>query len=89
MIKREIHKRAEKKELDHIPIPLWGFQGGARGKEHACQFRRLRDTASTPGSGRSPGGGHGNPLWYSYLKDPWREEPGGLQSIRSQRVGHD
>ena len=29
-----------------------------------------RDTGSTPGSGRSPGGGHGNPLQYSCLGNP-------------------
>ena len=29
-----------------------------------------RDTGSIPGSGRPPGGGHGNPLQYSYLKYP-------------------
>ena len=34
-----------------------------------------------PGSGRSPGGGHGNPLQYSCLEDPWTEVSGGLQSI--------
>ena len=28
------------------------------------------DPGSIPGSGRSPGGGHGNPLWYSYLENP-------------------
>ena len=28
----------------------------------------LRDAGSTPGSGRSPGGGHGNPLEYSCLE---------------------
>ena len=28
------------------------------------------DTGSIPGSGRSPGGGHGNPLQYSCLKNP-------------------
>ena len=39
--------------------------------------------------GRSPGGGHGNPLQYSCLKNPHgQEEPGGLQSMGSQRVGH-
>ena len=27
----------------------------------------IRDTGSIPGSGRSPGGGHGNPLQYSCL----------------------
>ena len=30
----------------------------------------LRDTASIPGLGRSPGGGHGNPLQYSCLENP-------------------
>ena len=29
-----------------------------------------RDTGSVPGSGRSPGGGHGNPLQYSSLENP-------------------
>ena len=28
------------------------------------------DVASIPGSGRSPGGGHGNPLQYSCLENP-------------------
>jgi len=30
----------------------------------------LRDRGSIPGSGRSPGGGHGNPLQYSCLESP-------------------
>ena len=29
----------------------------------------IRD-ADFPGSGRSPGGGHGNLLWYSCLENP-------------------
>ena len=29
----------------------------------------LRDTGSVPGLGRSPGGGHGNPLQYSSLEN--------------------
>jgi len=44
----------------------------------------IRDSGSIPGSGRSPGGGHGNHssiLAWSIL---WTEEPGGLQSIGSQ-----
>ena len=97
----------------------------------------VRDVGSTPGSGRSPDGGHGNPLQYSCLENPmdrgawwatvhgvaegqsrlsgftftfyfhalekemathssvlawripWREEPGGLLSMGSHRVGHD
>ena len=30
----------------------------------------VRDTGSISGSGRSPGGGHGNPLQYSCLENP-------------------
>ena len=30
----------------------------------------IRDKSSIPGSGRSPGGGHGNPLQYSCLENP-------------------
>ena len=30
----------------------------------------IRDTSSFPGSGRSPGGGHGNPLQCSCLENP-------------------
>ena len=48
----------------------------------------LRDVSSIPGSGRLPGGGIGNLLQYPCLENPI-EEPGGLQFIGSQRVGHD
>ena len=47
------------------------------------------DTDSIPGLGRSSGEGNGNPLQYSCLENPWTEEPGGLRSIGSQRVGYD
>ena len=30
----------------------------------------MRNLDSVPGSGRSPGGGHGSPLKYSFLKNP-------------------
>ena len=30
----------------------------------------IRDVGSIPGLGRSPGGGHGNPLQYSCLQNP-------------------
>ena len=48
----------------------------------------LRDVDLIPGSGRSPGGGHGNPLQCSCLRILWTEEPGGLRSMGLQRVGH-
>ena len=43
----------------------------------------IRDVGLIPGLGRSPGGGHGNPLQYFRLE----KSPGGLQSMGSQRVG--
>ena len=44
--------------------------GGASGKEPACQCRSVRDTDLTPGLGRSPGEGDGNTLQYSCLENP-------------------
>ena len=42
-------------------LVIVGFPGGASGKEHACHCRRHKRW--------SPGGGHGNPLWYSCLEN--------------------
>ena len=44
-----------------------GFHGGSDSKEST---HNVEDLASIPGSGRSPGGGHGNPLQYSCLENP-------------------
>ena len=44
-----------------------GFPGGSDGKESVCN---VEDLGSIPGLGRSPGGGHGNPLQYSCLENP-------------------
>ena len=49
----------------------------------------IRDTSSITGLGRCPGVGHEILLQYSYLENSWTEEPGKLQMIGSQRVGHD
>ena len=46
---------------------LMGFPGGSDGKESACN---AGDLGSIPGLGRSPGGGHGSPLQYSFLENP-------------------
>ena len=64
-----------------------GFPGSSDGKESACS---VGDLGSVPEPGRSPGEGNGNPLQYSCLEHPMdREEPGMIQSLGSQRVGHD
>ena len=44
-----------------------GLPGGSDGKESACN---VGDLGSIPGLGRSPGGGHGNPLQNSCLENP-------------------
>ena len=44
------------------------------------------DPGSIPGLGRSPGGGNGNSLRYSFLGNPSTEDLGGLQSMELQRV---
>ena len=44
-----------------------GFPSGSDGKESAYN---TGDPGSIPGSGRSPGGGHGDPLQYSFLENP-------------------
>ena len=64
-----------------------GFLGGSAGKESACS---AGDLGSIPRLGRSPGEGNGYPLQYSCLENSmdrgvWRV----IQSMGSQRVGHD
>ena len=39
-------------------------------KNPSASARDVRDVGSSPGSGRFPGGGHGNPLQYSCLENP-------------------
>ena len=59
------------------------------GKESLGNAGDKGDADLIPGSGRSPGGGHGNPLQYSCLESPTTGEPGGLQSMGSPRIRHD
>ena len=60
--------------------------GGSEGKVSACN---VGDPGLIPGWGRSPGEGnvtHPSILAWEIL---WTEEPGGIQSMGSQRVRHD
>ena len=60
-----------RKESDTTEWLNWtvyeGFLGSLAGKESACN---VGDLGSIPGSGRLPGGRHGNPLQYSCLENP-------------------
>ena len=58
-----------------VPKTSWGgggvgFQSGSRGKESACDAGDIRDLGLIHELGRCPGGGHSNPLQYSYLENP-------------------
>ena len=73
-----------------IVSPAWNltlktcFPGGSAGKASACN---AGDLGSIPGSGRPSR--EVNPLQYSCLENSMDEEPGGLQSMGPQRVGHN
>ena len=67
-----------------IPV-IVGFPGASDSKESASN---AGDLGLIPGLGRS-GEENGYPLQYSCLGISWTEEPGSLQSMGSQRVGHD
>ena len=60
-----------------------GFPCGSDGKESALPGS---NPGLIPGSGRSPAEGHSYPLQYSCLENFMTEEPGRLQSMRSQRI---
>ena len=47
----------------------WGFPGGAVVKNLPARAGNAGDAGSVPGLGRSPGGGHGNPLQYFFLEN--------------------
>ena len=63
--------QAKSPDLSHRCFPglPMGFSGGSDGKKKksACN---AGSPGSIPGSGRSPGAGHGNPLQYSCLENP-------------------
>ena len=65
-----------------------------------CSFKRVyknppvnagdaRDVGLIPGLGRSPGVGKAACSSIPARKNPWAEEPGGLQSMALQRVRHN
>ena len=52
------------------PLPASrGFSVAQMVKNLPANAEDVRDTGLIPGSGRFPGRGHGNPLWYSCLEN--------------------
>ena len=65
-------------------------------KNPLANIRGIRDTGSIPGSGRSPGGRHGNPLQYSCLDNPHGQRSlagyspwGHKESDRTEQLNHN
>ena len=59
------------------------------GKNPPANAGDVRDSSLIPGLGRSPEGGMVTHFSILAWRTPQTEEPAGLWSIGSQRVGHD
>ena len=62
----------------------WASQVALVVKNPPTKARDGRDTSLIPGLGRSPGGGHGNPLQYSCLESPMDRGACGLPYVGLQ-----
>ena len=65
-------------------LPKW-----LSGKQSTCNAGDLGDAVSIPRLGRFPGGGHGNLLQCSCLKNPHGQRSLADYRLGSQRAGHD
>ena len=66
------------------------FPRGSEGKEYTCIAGcKAGDPSSTPGLGRYPAKGMATLSSILAWRLPWTEEPGGLESMGSKRVGHN
>ena len=85
------HSSRWKRNQDLAPESwgAWGFPGGASGKEPACQCKRHKRSGFLSWVQKILLRKKWQPFQYSCLENPWIEEPGRLQSIRSHRVGHN
>ena len=66
-----------------------GFPGGSVVKNPPTYAGDAGDMGSIPGSGRSLEEGMATHSSILVWEIPWTKEPGGLQSMGSQRIGHD
>ena len=83
--------KLQKQESHSIaPVGVFSsFPGGTSGKEPHCQCRRHKRHELNPGSGRSPEGGHGNPLQCSCLENPMDRGAWQATVHWSQRIRHN
>ena len=91
-------------EVDSYPLDHWkspsllflfaflqwlGFSGSSVGKESTCSVGDLADASSSLGWEDPLEEGMATHSSILAWRIPWAEEPGGLQSIGLQRIGHD
>ena len=62
--------RGQKELVSGKKVTGWTSQGVLMVNNPPTKAGDLTDIDSIPGSGRSPGGGHSNPLQYSCLENP-------------------
>ena len=75
--------------LLQVQAKYLGFPGGASGEDTPASAGDERDTGLIPGSGRSPGGGHDNPLQCSCLEKPTDRGAWRVTVHKVERVGHN
>ena len=66
-----------------------GFLGAASSKEPACKCRRHKRHGFNPWVGKILWNRRRQPTPLFLLRKLWAEEPGGLQSMELERVGHE
>ena len=76
-----------------LPSPEFGFPGGSVVKNLPANAGDTRDTGLIPESGRSPGEGNSNSLWYSCLENSmdrwaWRATVHGVMKSRTRLSAH-
>ena len=60
--------------MSYMSLVTWASQVVLVVKNPPANAGDVRDLGLIPGSGRFPGGGHGNPLQHSCLENPMDQE---------------
>ena len=88
------YKRHTSHIRSKIPKRWMGLPGGSIVKNPPANAGHARDTGLIPGSGRSPGGGNGNPLQYPWLesstdrREVWQATVCGVGKALDVTEGH-
>ena len=67
---------------------MCGLLWRCSGKESTCNAGAAGDMNLIPGSGRSPGGGHGNPFQYAFLENSIDSSWGCKESDMTEMTQH-